>query len=588
MRLEDLGLIGNCQFSALVARDGDVVWCALPRFDSEPVFARLLDEQRGGNFRIAPASGGTGTQRYLQNTNVLETTFRGEDWAFRVLDFAPRFVQDDRTFRPTTLVRVVEPLAGSPRVVVTCEPVLGWSQVPPARTEGSNHVRFEGYARPLRLTTDVPLSYLGGQPFVLTERRHLALTWGQPVEGGLSGTCARFLSETERYWRRWVKQCDIPPLFQDAVIRSALVLKLHCFEDTGAIVAATTTSIPEHPGSGRTWDYRYCWLRDAYYVLDALRLLGHFEERESFVQFLLDVAGGAPDLSLRPLYRVDGRSDLSESAQSSWSGYEGHGPVRVGNLAAVHVQNDVFGELVLALAPVFLDQRFQAEQTGAVLDLVTRLARKGVASAGTPDAGIWEYRSTWTPQTFSSLMSWAGADRMRRIARLHAPALEPEFAAAADRLRGEITERTWDEQLGSFVGSYGRRDLDASILQMTILGFLPREDARLARTVDRIAADLGNNGWLMRYRRDDGLGMPHAAFVLCTFWHVQALAALGRTSEANDVMQHALAARSPLGLLAEHFDPVERRLWGNFPQAYSHVGLIHAAFAASPSWAEVV
>jgi GH15 family glucan-1,4-alpha-glucosidase len=587
VRLEELGLIGNCQFSALVAATGEVVWCCLPRFDSEPVFARLLDAERGGGFLAGPAGGGRGVQRYLGNTNVLETVFRGADGAFRVLDFAPRFLLHDRTYRPALLLRVIEPLEGSPRVRVSCDPVLGWSRILPERAEGSHHVSFAGFARELRLTTDVPLAYLRGQPFALTGRQHLALSFGPPVEEPLAPLCERFLAETERYWRRWVKHCNIPPLHQEAVIRSALVLKLHCYEDTGAIVAAMTTSIPEGPGSGRTWDYRYCWLRDAYYVLSALRLLGHFEERESFVQYLLDIVGGAPDLALRPLYRVDGGTDLEERILPDWPGYEGHGPVRVGNQAAEHVQHDVYGELALALAPVFLDLRFQAEQTAPVLKLLVRLARKGISAAGTPDAGIWEYRTESVPQAFSSLMGWAGADRMRAVAARHAPELEGEFAEAAERLHAEILERCWDPRRRAFVGSYGGEELDASLLQMASLRFLPRDDRRLASTIEAVARELGRNGWIQRYRMDDGFGRPDMAFVICTLWYVEALAAVGRKAEAEEVLGRALAARSGLGLLAEDLDPREGRQWGNFPQAYSHVGLIHAAFAASPRWTEV-
>ena len=244
MQLEDLGLIGNCQFSALIERTGAVVWCCLPRFDSEPVFATLLDHDNGGEFLVGPASGGSGQQRYIPNTNILETTFTTEGGSFRVTDFAPRFMLFGRMFRPTQLFRIVEPIDGTPRIRVRCEPRLGWSKAVPVQLQGSNHVRFEGFACPLRLTTDIPLSYLGGQSFALTERRHLVLTWGAPIEEPLPPLCERFLSETARYWQDWVKHCDIPPFYQEEVIRSALALKLHCFEDTGAIVASMTTSIP--------------------------------------------------------------------------------------------------------------------------------------------------------------------------------------------------------------------------------------------------------------------------------------------------------------------------------------------------------
>ncbi len=588
MRLEDLGLIGNCQFSALVESTGEIVWCCLPRFDSAPVFSTLLDSRAGGRFSVGAEDGTPGRQRYIENTNVLETIFETEGGTLRLVDFAPRFLQYDRVFRPTQLLRILEPLAGTPRLSVVCTPRLGWSKAEPERLQGSNHLRFDGFASPVRLTTDIPLSYLDGRPFALTERRHMAFTWGPPIEEPLPSLCDRFLRETVAYWQRWVKQCNIPPLYQEQVIRSALALKLHCFEDTGAIVASMTTSIPEAQGSGRTWDYRYCWLRDAYYVLGALRRLGHFEERERFSQYLLEIAADTPDLKLSPLYRVDGHSELPERILPEWPGFCGEGPVRVGNAAALHVQNDIFGEMVLALTPIFLDDRFRGERSGMTLELLLRLARKAVAVAGTPDAGIWEYRTEWKPQTFSSLMCWAAADRMALVASRHAPGLEPEFREAAARIAARIARDAWNAELQAFVGSHGGRDLDASLLQMATLRLLPADDPRLRGTVDAIRAALSRNGWLFRYRLDDGFGQPTVAFIICTFWLVEALASTGRAKEARDVMDHVQAALSPLGLLSEDYETTSLRMWGNFPQAYSHAGLIQAAFAASPQWADVL
>ncbi|HMK74006.1 MAG TPA: glycoside hydrolase family 15 protein [Myxococcaceae bacterium] len=588
MRLEDVGLVGNCQFSALVHRSGAVVWCCLPRFDAEPVFSTLLDEARGGQFLVSPEEGGAGEQRYLENTNVLETVFQTATGRFRVVDFAPRFQANDRAFRPTQLFRLLEPLEGTPRVRVVCQPRLGWSQEVPAELQGSHHIAFSGFASPLRLTTDVPLSYLTGQPFSLTGRRHLVLAWGAPVEEPLAALSTRFLDETLRYWRRWVKHCNIPALYQQQVIRSALALKLHCFEDTGAILAAMTTSLPESPGAGRNWDYRYCWLRDAYYAVDGLRLLGHFEEREAFVGYLLDVAGASPELRLAPVYRIDGTTDLAERVLPGWAGYEGEQPIRVGNGAALHVQNDVFGEMALALTPVFLDDRFAAERTPAALRLLEGLARRAMAVVGTPDAGIWEYRTPWQPQTFSTLMCWAAVDRMARVATRHAPALSEEFAAAARRIRTDIVEQTWSAELGGFASVRGGTEVDASLLQMAPLRFLPGDDPRLRGTIDAIQRGLTRDGWLLRYRTDDGFGTPAVSFVLCNFWLVVALAATGRAAEARTILEQVLAAAPPLGLLSEDYDPRGRRWWGNFPQVYSHVGLIHAAFAASPRWSEVL
>ncbi|HZN93324.1 MAG TPA: glycoside hydrolase family 15 protein, partial [Myxococcales bacterium] len=341
-------------------------------------------------------------------------------------------------------------------------------------------------------------------------------------------------------------------------------------------------------GSGRNWDYRYCWLRDAYYTLAAFRLLGQFEERESFTQYLLNIAAGTPDLDLAPLYRIDGTSDLEERVLDNWPGFAGEGPVRVGNGAAKQPQHDIFGETVLALTPVFLDDRFSAERTETALVLLERLARKAITVAGTPDAGIWEVRTEWTPQTFSSLMCWAAVDRMAIVAARHAPAKEREFRAAAERIRGEIVSKAWNAGLGSFVASYGGKDLDASLLQMATLRLFPGEDPRIRGTVEAVWKNLAKDGWLFRYRVDDGFGAPKVAFIICTFWLVEALAAIGRTDDAKAVMKHVHSALSPLGLISEDYATADMRMWGNFPQAYSHVGLIHAAFAASPRWAEIL
>ncbi len=589
MRLEQQGLVGNCQYSALIGAHGDVTWCCMPRFDSEPIFASLLDQNGGGRFAIEPAGGGLGVQQYIENTNVLETRFKTPDGAFRILDFAPRFAQHGRNFRPTKLIRIVEPLEGTPRVRVTCDPILGWSKAQPRRELGSNHVEYLGFGATVRLTTDIPLSYVGGTPFALSSRQHLVFAWGAPVEEPLRPLCDRFLSETVSYWTGWVKHCSVPVLFQREVIRSALALKLHCFEDTGAIVASMTTSIPESPGSGRTWDYRYCWLRDAYYVLGAFELLGQFIEREQFLHYLLTVASSSAELNLAPLYRIDATCDLEERILPDWKGYEGFGPVRTGNGAAGQIQNDIYGELVLSLTPLFLDERFRPDQTPATLNMMKRLARKAIEVAGRPDAGIWEYRlSEQTPQSFSMLMCWAGADRMRAVAERHAPDLAPEFREAADAIRDKLIASAWSDELNTFTGSFGGRDLDASMLQAIPLRLVAPDDPRAHQTIDVIGQSLMDNGWMYRYRMYDGLGTPDITFVICTFWMIEALARVGRLAEARELLGRVNGALPSLGLMSEDFDPKTERFWGNFPQAYSHVGMIRAAFAASPEWHEVL
>ncbi len=589
MQLEDLGVIGNCQYSAHVSAHGEIVWCCMPRFDSEPIFGSLLDPQ-GGGFRVAPVNESKGTLRYLDNTNVLETTFESVGGKFRVIDFAPRFLLYDRMFRPTKLVRILEPIEGSPMVRITCNPVRGWSKTPAQQSRGSNHISFDGYSDHLRLTTDVPLSSINGEPFALTGKRYLLLSWGEPVAESLSQLCERFYHATVEYWRQWVKQTSIPSSFQREVIRSALCLKLHCFEDTGAIVAALTTSLPEHAGSGRTWDYRYCWLRDAYYALSAFRLLGHFEEREHFTNYLLTVAQSSHELDLAPLFRIDGGPCPPEVTIQAFIGADGHGPVRDGNSAVLQKQHDVFGEIALAIAPVFMDERFFNEATDHTLDMLVNVARRALYVAGRPDSGIWEYRRHPEVQTFSSMMCWAGADRVRNVCMRRRPTVAAEIGQGADRLRQQIIDEAWSEKMQAFTASHKSHtlDLDASLLQMVPLRFLSWEDPRLRSTVDVIRKALSDGHWLYRYRNDDGLGLPSTSFVICTFWMIEALVRTGRQHEAREVLTAVLSDLPALGLIAEDFDPKQKRMWGNYPQAYSHVGLIHAAFAASTHWAEVL
>ncbi len=586
MDLSSLGIIGNCQCSALIDRRGAVVWSCLPRFDAPPVFGSILDPD-GGEWLVGAADGSDGVMQYHGNTNVLETTFETPTGQFLVRDFAPRFEQLGRMFRPPMLIRQIELISGTPSVVTRCRPVLGWSKRRPLETAGTHHVRFEGFESELRLTTDIPLSSLDGQPFTLTGPHQMVLTWGAAVDEPLAPMCERFRQLTMDHWHRWVKQCNIPPRYQHEVIRSALALKLHCFEDTGAIVAATTTSIPESPKSGRTWDYRYCWLRDASYVVDAFRLLGQFEEREQFIGYLLNLVGDREDLALAPLYSVSGQLPEEEHFAAGWAGFNGDGPVRVGNAAMAHQQNDIFGELVLVLAPIFVDERFSAERTPATLDLLMRLATRAVEVAGTPDTGIWEFRTAPTPQTFSSLMCWAAADRAATVAARYQPAREAFFRDAAARIQQEIVTRAYSVGRQAFVGRYDADDLDASLLQMAPLGLFAPDDLRLRDTVDRISQQLSTGGWLMRYRRDDGFGQPAVAFMLCTFWLIEALAVLGRVGEARDLLDSVAQTLGPLGLMAEDYEPSSGRMSGNFPQAYSHVGLIRAAFAVAPQWREI-
>lgn len=590
------GLIGNCQISALISAQGSLDWLCLPRPDSPPIFGKILD-QEGGQFSISasiPSSETTTTQQYLPNTNILITTVslpNGD--AFRITDFCPRFLQYGRIYRPAALFRIVEPLSGSPSIRVCCKPVSGWEKAPVRPVRGSSHVRYDIRGDYLRLLTNMPLTYLCEEtPVILTSKMYFALTWGLGIEDDLVKVSHEFLDQTTKYWRTWVKQCSIPVIYQEEVIRSALALKLNCYEDTGAILAAPTTSLPEEPGGPRNWDYRYCWLRDAHFSLSAFHNLGQFEEMEGFLKFLLNV-GYASEQShdrLAPVYKLSQDLPLPETEYANWQGFLGSRPVRSHNQAAEHIQSDVYGEMILTLAPIFFDNRFIDLRTKEHEALVANLVRLCERSISQPDAGPWEIRNGWKEHSFTNLMCWAGLDRAYRMQQAgFLRDLPTNLDSARARAANALLQATKDKALrnGPTDESY-----DASLAQLTILGFPDREvcDTTITQIKHALAVrqDGKETGFFFRYLRQDDFGKPQSSFVICSFWVVQALAKLGRLAEAKQIMNQILTGANGVGLFAEHFVPETRVQLGNFPQAYSHVGLINAAFAVSPPWSDVL
>ncbi len=590
------GLIGNCQISALISAHGSLDWLCLPRPDSPPIFGKILD-QEGGQLSISasvPSSETTTTQQYLPNTNILVTTVSLSNGdAFRITDFCPRFLQYGRIYRPAALFRIVEPLSGSPSIRVSCQPVSGWEKTPVRPVRGSSHLRYDIRGDYLRLLTNMPLTYLCGEtPVLLTSKMYFALTWGLGIEDDLVKVSHEFLDQTTKYWRTWVKQCSIPVIYQEEVIRSALALKLQCYEDTGAILAAPTTSLPEEPGGPRNWDYRYCWLRDAHFSLSAFHNLGQFEEMEGFLKFLLNV-GYASEQShdrLAPVYKLSQDLPLPETEHANWQGFLGSRPVRSHNQAAEHVQSDVYGEMILTLAPIFFDNRFIDLRTKDHEALVANLVRLCERSISQPDAGPWEIRNGWKEHSFTNLMCWAGLDRAYRMQRAgFLLDLPTNLDTARARAANALLQATKDKALrnGPTDESY-----DASLAQLAILGFPDREvcDTTITQIKQALAVrqDGKETGFFFRYLRQDDFGKPQSSFVICSFWVVQALAKLGRLAEAKQIMNQILTGANGVGLFAEHFVPETRVQLGNFPQAYSHVGLINAAFAVSPPWSDVL
>jgi len=595
MNTLELAVIGNSSFSALIDKQARIVWSCLPRFDSDPVFCALLD---GGNqphdygfYDLLVEDFERSEQRYLPNTAMVVTTlYDRRGGAVEVTDFAPRFKQLGRVYRPVMIVRRIRPAAGNPRIRVRLRPAMDYGARQPMTTHGSNHVRYLATSGTLRLTTDVPVSFLLDEiPFVLEDDHTLILGPDETLARGIAETGRDFMERTAEYWLEWVRFLSIPFEWQEEVIRAAITLKLCTFEESGAVIAAMTTSIPEAPNTERNWDYRYCWLRDAYFVVHALNRLGATRSMEEYLRYITNVAASAQDGHLQPVYSVTLGARLTERIEKQLSGYRGMGPVRVGNQAYEHIQNDVYGSVVMAATQMFFDERLSHRGTRAMFARLEAVGEQAIKLYDRPDAGIWEFRTFAKVHTFSAAMCWAACERLARIgARLGNGASEGRWREQADRMRERILNEAWNEDMNSFADSFGGSDLDASLLLLHHLGIVAADDPRFVGTVEAIEKALRRGDFLLRYANADDFGVPENAFTICTFWYIEALAAIGRVAEARELFEKILSHRNHVGLLSEDLDPRTGELWGNFPQTYSMVGLISAAMRLSKSWEEAL
>ncbi|EME69535.1 glycoside hydrolase 15-related protein [Paramagnetospirillum caucaseum] len=586
----DLGVIGNCNIAALVDAQAAIVWGCFPRIDGDAVFHALLNDTASqGKFSVELVDQLHSEQAYLPNSAILRTTLYDHHGGIaEVVDFAPRFALYERIFRPPMIIRRIKAVQGRPRVLVRLRPGFENGGLKPQLTRGSNHLRYVSPAQTLRLTTNAPVSYITEErPFVLDRPIDLLLGSDESLQAGVETTARDLFERTLDHWRSWVRSLSIPFEWQDAVIRAAITLKLCNFEETGAIVAALTTSIPEAPETERNWDYRFCWLRDAYFVIHALNRLGVTRTMEDYLRFINDIVEEAQDGELRPVYGITRDTSIDEVAIPHLMGYRGFGPVRVGNQAHVQIQNDVYGSVVLASTHAFFDRRLAHPGNMALFEQLERLGNRAVAVFDKPDAGPWELRTIASVHTFSSVMCWAACDRLAKIARQIGQTDRAIYwRREADRLHAIICERAWSDKRGCFVSTFGGDELDATLLLLHEVDFLATDDPRFAATVDAVAANLRTGDFLYRYVAEDDFGRPATAFLICVFWYIDALAALGRRDEARALFETVLGRRNPLGLLSEDIDPRNGELWGNFPQTYSMVGLINCAMRLSRNWEE--
>ncbi len=584
----DLALIGNCTVGALIDAQATINWACFPRFDGDPIFCSLLRNSADyGYFAVDLADFERAEQHYLDNTAILITRlYDRHGGCLEVTDFAPRFGQYGRMFRPMMLIRRLRKIAGSPRLTLRLRPACNDGAARPEITWGSNHIRFVMPGLTLRLTTDASLTaVLQETPFFLEDALTLLLGSDESAHESPGEVGRRFLEETTQYWREWVRYLSIPFEWQEAVIRSAITLKLNAYDDTGAIVAAMTTSIPEAAGSIRNWDYRYCWLRDGYFVVNALNRLGATRTMERYLAYIVNVAANADGAPLQPVYGIDGRAELDEREVDSLVGYRGMGPVRMGNLAYRQVQHDVYGSAILAATHIFFDQRLTRRGDEALFHRLEPLGEQALSCYDQPDAGLWELRGSARVHTFSAVMCWAACDRLSRIAEhLGLTEQAARWSAGAREIHQVICRRAWNTQRQSFVSTFDGDAMDASLLLLSEVGFLATDDPRFAATVDTVAKDLRRGDYIFRYIETDDFGEPENAFLVCSFWYVNALAAIERRDEARALFEKLLACRNRHGLLAEHINPKSGEQWGNFVQTYSMVGLINSAIRLSIRW----
>lgn len=520
----ELGLVGNYSVAGLIDPKGSLNWFCLPRFDGDPVFHALVGsgprDPADGAFKIEMEELKEAEQAYIPNTAILRTVLKGSGGTVEIIDFCPRFEAYARRFRPRMFVRQIGPLDGWPRVRIKMRPRFSYGTKAPFVTSGSNHLRYVGENEVLRLTSDAPLDYLQSEQLIHLDRPYTFILGPDETLNDAPGlTGDRFFNDTRAYWEGWSLRLAVPFEWQDAVIRSANTLKLCNYEQTGGIVAARTTSLPEAPHSGRNWDYRFCWVRDAFFTVRALNSLAATRTLENYFHWLMNVVADAKGGHIQPVLGIGMEKQLTEWQAENLQGFQGMGPVRIGNQAHEHFQHDTYGNVILGAAPAFFDQRLKMDIGRHAFELLEPLGGQAWNLHTQPDAGIWELRTRSRIHASSSLMCWAACDRLAKIA-VHLgiadrAALWRERAAS---IHAKILAEAWSDKRQAFVENFGGQTLDASVLLMGEVNFLPPSDERFKLTVDALSRSLGRGPFMLRYEEADDFGVPEVGFNVCAFW----------------------------------------------------------------------
>lgn len=570
-----------------------MIWACVPRVDGDPVFSALLDDKNWnspdarGFWAIELENCTKVEQRYIRNTPILVTRQTDDQGnAIELYDFCPRYQHLGRMYRPVAFARVVRPVAGSPRIRIRLRPTTSWHSETVPISYGSNHIRLVLSYMAMRMSTNAPIGLISQESwFRLEHDMHFFLGPDESFSDALRPAVERMLEDTIREWQVWVRGLAIPPEWQEAVIRSAITLKLCQHEETGAIVAALTTSIPEHADSGRNWDYRYCWIRDAYYTVEALNRLGALDVLESYLVYLRNIVDGAKGGHIQPLYDVRGNATLEEREAKSMPGYRGMGPVRVGNAAYSQIQHDAYGQIVLSSVQGFIDQRLVRMADISDFEALEAVGERAWAVYDQPDAGLWELRTRAHVHSYSAVMCWAACDRLAHAASaLGLDTREIYWRERAEIMKARILQSAWRTSSNAISATFEDDARDASLLQLLDLRFLTPDNPMFLGTLKALEKDLRRGNDMLRYSTPDDFGEPVTAFNVCTFWLIEALHRTGRTEEARMLFEEMLSRRTAAGLLSEDIDPATGELWGNYPQTYSLVGIINCAVLLSKPW----
>lgn len=575
-------IIGNCRSAALISEKASIDWCCLPNFNSSSAFAKILDEEKGGSMEFLVDESYQIKQKYMRTTNIVLTVFKNHDSCFEVVDFMPRYKDNDSGyFTPPDIIRYIKYKWGKPVFKIRYNPRLEYARFNRELVIEDEYIKCyttEGDYNSLYLYTDLnKQSILNEETIHLTQNAFLLVSYDQKL---LTQTLERQylkLQKTKVYWLEWANKLTSFAMYNDQIIRSALVLKLLTYDKTGAVLAAVTTSLPETIGEERNWDYRFCWIRDASMVTKVMSSLGHLNTVKRFIRFIIDIIPHKNE-KIQIMYGINHEKILTEETLEHLSGYKNSFPVRIGNAAYVQKQNDIYGILMDVIYQQFTEFNISLEDSESLWTIVRSIVKTVAQNWEKPDKGIWEVRTEEKHFTFSKVLCWVAINRAIKVSKLiYKDKYVKQWQILADTIKADILKNAWNEKIKAFTQFYSSEDLDAATLLMEPYGFIDAKDERFVQTVMATEKELCVDGLMYRYKNKDDFGLPSSSFTICTFWLINSLQAIGERKKAKKLFEQLLSYSNHVGLFSEDIDFKTKRLLGNFPQAYSHLALIETA-----------